>query len=106
MPPQTAKIVVDLRRPSRANHESGRIIKHSPDLCIERFSASDLSSASKSVGDVELGHHDRAPRGIHLSEDFVQIPFHQIGKRLAQLWDPSQNIPFGLARGTSGATTV
>jgi|HubBroStandDraft_6_1064221.scaffolds.fasta_scaffold54397_3 hypothetical protein len=69
MPPQTAKIVVDLRRPSRAKH-------------------------------------DRAPRGIHLSEDFEQIPFHQIGKRLAQLWDPSQNIPFGLARGTSGATTV
>ena len=64
------------------------------------------SSASKSVGDVELGYHDRAPRGIHLSEDFEQIPFHQIGKRLAQLWDPSQNIPFGLARGTSGATTV
>jgi len=57
MPPQTAKIVVDLRRPSRAKH-------------------------------------DRAPRGIHLSEDFEQIPFHQIGKRLAQLWDPSQNIPF------------
>ena len=42
MPPQTAKIVVDLRRPSRAKHESGRIIKHTPDLCIERFSASDL----------------------------------------------------------------
>ena len=42
LPPQTAKIVIDLRRPYRAKHKSGSILENTPDLRVERFSASDL----------------------------------------------------------------
>src|SRR4029077_19585631 len=40
LPPQTAKIVIDLRGRYRAKSESGSILENSPDLCVERFSAS------------------------------------------------------------------
>ena len=42
LPPQMAKIMIDLRRSCRAKHEAGSILKNNPGLCVERFSASDL----------------------------------------------------------------
>jgi hypothetical protein len=87
LPPQTAKIVIDPRRPCRAKHESGSILEKTPDLCVERFSASDLllRLEKPTVCGVELSYRGRASRRIHLPEDFEQIPFHQIGKRFAHL---------------------
>jgi hypothetical protein len=87
LPPQTAKIVIDLRRPCRAKHKPGSILQNTLDLCVERFSASRLvlRLEKRTVCGVELSYHGRASRGIHLPEDSEQIPFHQIGKRFAHL---------------------
>jgi hypothetical protein len=87
LPLQTAKIVIDLRRPCRAKHESGSTLKNTPDLRVERFSASDLllRLEKRTVCCVELSYRGRASCRIHLPEDFEQIPFHQIGKRFARL---------------------
>jgi hypothetical protein len=84
---RTARIVIDLRRPCRAKHESGSILQNTPDLCVERFSASHLvlRLEKRTVCGVELSYHGRASCGIHLPEAFEQIPFHQIGKRFARL---------------------
>ena len=46
LPPQTAKIVIDLRRLCRAKRESGSILENTPDLRVERFSAIDLTWVS------------------------------------------------------------
>jgi hypothetical protein len=87
LPPQTAKIVIDLRRPCRAKHESGSILENTSSLCVKRFSASDLIPRleKRTVCGVELSYRGRASCSIHLPEDFEQIPFRQIGKRFAHL---------------------
>jgi hypothetical protein len=87
LPPQTAKIVIDLRRPHRVKHESGSTLENTADLCVERFLTSDLllRLEKRTVCGVELSYHGRASCRIHLPEGFEQIPFHQIGKRFAHL---------------------
>ena len=78
LPPQTAKIVIDLRRPCRAKHESGSILENTPDLRVERFSASDLllRLEKRTVCGVELSYRGRASCGISLPEYLEQVPFH------------------------------
>jgi hypothetical protein len=78
LPPQTAKIVIDLRRPYRAKHESGSILENTPDLRVERLSASDLLLCLEkpTVGGVELGYRGCAALGISLPEYLEQVPFH------------------------------
>ena len=70
LPPQTAKIVIDLRRLCRAKRESGSILENTPDLRVERFSAIDLllGLEKRTVCDVELGYRGRASCGISLPE--------------------------------------
>jgi hypothetical protein len=70
LPPQTAKIVIDLRRPYRAKHKSGSILENIPDLRVEHFSASDLllRLEKRTVCGVELGYRGRPSRGISLPE--------------------------------------
>jgi hypothetical protein len=79
LPPQTAKIVIDLRRPYRAKHESGSILENTPDLRVERFSASDLliRLEKRTVRGVELSYRGRASCRIPLPEYLEQVPFHQ-----------------------------
>jgi hypothetical protein len=79
LPPQTTKIVIDLRRPYRAKHESGSIFENTPDPRVERFSASDLliRLEKRTVRGVELSYHARASYRISLPKYLEQVPFHQ-----------------------------
>jgi hypothetical protein len=78
LPPQTAKIVIDLRRPYRAKHETGSILENTLDLRVERFTASDLLLRLEklAVCGVELSYGGGALRGISLPEYLEQVPFH------------------------------
>jgi hypothetical protein len=78
LPPQTAKIVIDLRRRYRAKHESWSILENSPDLRVERFSASNLLIRLKkrTVYGVELSYRGRASCRIWLPEYLEQVSFH------------------------------
>ena len=106
LPPQTAKIVIDLRRPYRAKHESGSILENTPDLRVERFSASDLllRLEERAVCGVELSYRGRASCGISPPEylETGSFPLEDQVYRSSQI-PPAQNIPFGLARGMFGA---
>jgi hypothetical protein len=78
LPPQTAKTVIDLRRPCRAKHETGSVVENTPNLRVERFLASDplLRFEKRTVCGIELSYRGRAPCGISLPEYLAQVPFH------------------------------
>jgi hypothetical protein len=79
LPPQTSKIVIDLRRRHRAKHESGSILENTSDLRVECISAVDLllRLEKRAVCGVELSYRGRASCGISLPEYLEQVPFHQ-----------------------------
>jgi hypothetical protein len=78
LPPQTAKIVIDLRRCYRAKHETGSVVENTPDLRVKRFLASDplLRFEKRTVCGVELTYRGRASYGISLPEYLEQVSFH------------------------------
>ena len=106
LPPQTAEIVIDLRRLCRAKHEPGSILENTPDLRVERFSAIDLllGFEKRTVCGVELGYRGRASCGISLPEHIRQVFSIREPSVSLIAGPPAQNIPFELARGMFGAT--
>jgi hypothetical protein len=87
LPPQTAKIVIDLRRACHAKHESGSTLENTFDLRVERFSAVDLPLRleKRAVFGVQLSYCGRASCGNSLPEYLEQVPFHHRTKCIAHL---------------------
>ena len=106
VPLQAAEIVIHLRRLYRAKHESGRLLQNAPDLRVESVAADDLPFRfiEGAVRSVDFSNRLRPTRGIPLSEDFEQVPFQKEPSASLMTDPPAQNMPFGLAQGTLGAS--